>query len=296
MLPIVDTHQHLWDLEKLELPWLASVDSLNQSYLIGDYLETSKNQNVIKSVYMEVDVAASQKDLEVELITEVCKDAANPMAGMVISGYPEKADFKNTINQHRNNPYVKGVRRVLHVPETARGACLEEQFIESIRYLGESGLLFSLCMRPAELEDAVKLVKLCPETRFILDHCGNPDPQINNGAEILQQDNNPFWHSRELWFQNISELAAQPNVICKISGIIARVLENWTPQVLAATVNHCLDTFGSERVIFGGDWPVCTLGASFEDWANALREVIQDRSEDEQKQLLSENAIRIYQL
>jgi len=296
MLPIVDTHQHLWDLEKLELPWLEGVDALNKSYLTSDYLSATENQNVIKTVYMEVDAAPSQKDLEVELITEICQDAANPMAGAVISGFPNTDDFRNFINRHKNNPYIKGLRRVLHAPETKRGLCLEETFIDGVRYLGESGLLFDICLRPSELEDAVTLAKRCPETTFILDHCGNADPVIVNSRGTTEKKEDPMWHDRKAWFEAISGLADQRNTICKISGIVARAPENWVAQDLASIVNHCLNSFGADRVIFGGDWPVCTLGASFDQWATALRTIIQDRREDEQKKLLSENAIQIYQL
>ena len=296
MLPIVDTHHHLWDLEKLNLPWLEGVEVLKQSFLISDYLEASRHQNVVKTVYMEVDVAPSQKDLEVELITELCQDSASPMEGAVISGFPGTDQFKNYINRHKSNPYIKGVRQVLHVTETKPGLCLEENFIEGVRYLGESGWLFDICIRPSELEDAVVLAKRCPETTLILDHCGNADPKLVNSTADIGPTDDPMWHDREAWKQAISVLAEQENTICKISGIIARAPQNWTPQDLAPTINHCLNAFGADRVIFGGDWPVCTLGASLDQWGHALREVIRDRNEGEQKKLLSENAIRIYKL
>jgi predicted TIM-barrel fold metal-dependent hydrolase len=91
-------------------------------------------------------------------------------------------------------------------------------------------------------------------------------------------------------------LANRPNVICKISGIIARVTPGWSAATLAPTVNHCLDVFGPDRVVFGGDWPVCTLGASYREWATALREIIAERSERDQRKLLHDNAEQFYQL
>ena len=78
--------------------------------------------------------------------------------------------------------------------------------------------------------------------------------------------------------------------------IAARVTEGWQADTLAPTVNHCLDSYGPDRVIFGGDWPVCTLGAPFGAWAKALRKIISQRPEEEQRQLLAENAERIYNL
>lgn len=289
MLPLVDTHQHLWDLEKLTLPWLEGLEVLNKSHLMDDYLKATAHQNVVKTVYMEVNAARTHRELEVEWVTELCQAPSNPMAGAVIAGEPQTADFKTWVNRHKNNPYIKGIRSVLHVPHTPRGFCLDEKFMAGVRYLGEVGWLFDVCIRPAELNDVRRLVQKCPETLFVLDHCGNADPNIVRAKGAENQE-------RTAWLDGISKLAEQPNVICKISGIVARATEPWSAQDLAPTINHCLNAFGAERVVFGGDWPVCLLGASFEQWATALRKIIQARSQTEQKKLLSENALRIYQL
>ena len=155
-------------------------------------------------------------------------------------------------------------------------------------------MCFDLCLRPAELGDAVKLVDQCPGTQFILDHCGNADFYVvaglgNVGAETL--------HTRQQWMDDIRALADRPNVVSKISGIIARARPgDWTASDLAPTINHCLDSFGPDRVVFGGDWPVCTLGAPYASWVNALKLVIMNRSEEEQRKLLHDNAARIYRV
>ena len=156
---------------------------------------------------------------------------------------------------------------------------------------------FDICIRPGELSDAVQLVDLCPDTQFILDHCGNADPKIVNDSVVsVQDENDPFAHSKQQWLDDISALAERANVVCKISGIVARAPEVWTAADLAPTINHCLDSFGSDRVIFGGDWPVCTINATYSDWATALREVIAERSEEEQRKLLHDNAVKLYRL
>ncbi len=83
---------------------------------------------------------------------------------------------------------------------------------------------------------------------------------------------------------------------CKISGIIAHAPEGWTADTLAPTVNHCLDSFGPERVVFGGDWPVCNFGASLGEWVAALRQIVSGRPEEDQAKLLAGNAERLYGL
>ena len=94
----------------------------------------------------------------------------------------------------------------------------------------------------------------------------------------------------------MAALGEREHVVCKISGIIARAPEGWSADSLAPTVNHCLDSFGPDRVVFGGDWPVCTLGAPLSKWIASLRRIIKDRPESLQRKLLHDNAERIYRL
>jgi predicted TIM-barrel fold metal-dependent hydrolase len=297
MLPIIDTHQHLWDLSKFKLPWVDGAPAINRSYLQSDYAEATAGLHVVKAVYMEVDVDPSQQTAEALYIIDQCQRDDTPTVGAVISGRPASADFAAYISQFKGNRYIKGVRQVLHGPETPSGYCLQPTFVQSIQLLGELGMSFDLCLRPSDLGDGVKLADLCPNTRFVVDHCGNGDPNIiAASAELPQNPADPFSHTRRQWQDDMQALANRPNVICKISGIIARVTPGWSAATLAPTVNHCLDVFGPDRVVFGGDWPVCTLGASYREWATALREIIAERSERDQRKLLHDNAEQFYQL
>lgn len=296
MLPIIDTHQHLWDLTKFTLPWTEGGGVLARTFLQKDYTEATAGLNVIKAVYMEVDVEPSQQRAEADYIIDQCARADTPTVGAVISGRPAATEFASYIGTYQKNPYIKGVRQVLHVPETPAGYCLQSQFVKSMQLLGTLGLSFDLCMRPAELGDAVKLVDQCPETRFVVDHCGNADPNIiADPTDKPRNADDPFSHTRQQWMDEMAALAERPNVICKISGIVARATpDNWNAATLAPTVNHCLDVFGPDRVVFGGDWPVCTLVASYKEWASALREIIAERSETDQRKLLHDNAALFY--
>lgn len=298
MLPIIDTHQHLWDLDKFTLPWLEGAAALKKSYLPSDYQAATAGCNVVKSVYMEVDVAPNQQVAEAEYIIDLCQQPDNPTSGAVISGRPNSPGFKAYIDQFKDSPYIKGIRQVLHVPETEAGLCLTPEYIAGIEYLGQNGLSFDLCMRPGELMDGVKLAQACPGTQFIVDHCGNADPGIINGqVDATNADkNDPFWHDAIAWKEAMAAFAELDNVVCKISGIVARAPQTWTVQYLASTINYCLDTFSPDNVIFGGDWPVCTLTASFDDWASALRAIIISRRAEDQQKLLHDNALRLYRL
>ena len=297
MLPIVDTHQHMWDLAQFALPWLEGegMEPLRKNYLMSDYLAAAEGAGIARTVYMEVDVAAAQRIAEAEFVAGLCRADDNPMAGAVIGGSPGEEGFRAYIDRVKGNDFIKGVRLVLHVPDAEPGRCLQESFVRDVQYLGEIGMSFDLCLRPSELGDAVGLVDQCPDTRFIVDHCGNADPQIVNGAAEYDPAN-PFSHTKEQWQRDMVALGAREHVVCKVSGIIARAPAGWSADTLAPTVNHCLDSFGSDRVVFGGDWPVCNFGASLGAWVAALREIVSGRPEEEQAKLLAGNAERLYGL
>ena len=122
MLPIIDTHQHLWDLNRLDMPWLESAPTLNRSYVTSDYLAATAGLNVVKAVYMEVDVTAAQKVGEAEHLIELCAAEDNPTVGAVIGGSVTSADFAGYIRRFAGSPAVKGVRQVLHGPRARRRA------------------------------------------------------------------------------------------------------------------------------------------------------------------------------
>jgi len=295
MIPIVDTHQHLWDLEQFSLPWLADVEALNDNYRMDDYQRATAESGVAKTVYMEVDVAPEQRLAEVNFVSDLCARDDNPMAGAVISGSPGDAGFADYMARFSDNAYVKGVRQVLHVPSAARGACVEPRFVEGMHLLGSMGKCFDLCMRPSELGDAVALVEQCPDTLFIVDHCGNADPQIVSG-DVEPDLENPFSHDRQQWMDDMQALGAHANVVCKLSGVVARAPQGWTAETLAPTVEHCIASFGADGAVFGGDWPVCTLGAPLGEWVAALRQIVKGHSEEDQRRILHDNAVRLYGL
>lgn len=296
LLPIVDTHQHLWDMNVLNPPWLKGApDILRCPYVTRDYLDAVEGLNVVKAIYMEIDLSPSQHRAEAEHVIGLCRSPDHPTVAAVISGRPENDDFADYIQPFSGSPYVKGIRRILQGGGTPRGHCLQPAFVRSLRLLGDLGMSFDICMRVGELADAVQLVDQCPNTRFVLDHCGNADPKAFLSERARQ--GRPASHDVDQWRRDIGALAERDHVICKISGIVARVVPDaWDAGWLAPVINHCLDSFGPDRVVFGGDWPVCLRGATYRQWVEALKQVISNRPQEDQKKLLHDNAIRFYRL
>jgi L-fuconolactonase len=281
MIPIVDTHQHLWDLKRFRLPWLAGGGPLATDHRMSDYLKAAEGVNVVKTIYMEVDVTPEQHEAEADYVIDLCRRDDNPMVAAVIGGRPASDGFAAYLQRFRGSPYVKGVRQVLH-GGSPKGACLEAGFVRGVRLLGEAGLRFDLCLRSEELRDGAKLADLCPNTRFILDHCGNANVQAKD---------------RTAWQRDIAEVAKRKNVICKISGIVASAKPGaWTADDLAPIVRHCVESFGKERIVFGSDWPVCTLAATYRQWVEALQAIVASWSEADKKRLFHDNAVVFYDL
>ena len=280
MIPIVDTHQHLWDLSKFKLPWITKESPLGKSFVLSDYADATKGLNVTKSIYMEVDVAEDQQTQEVDYVTDICKSGKSTMVAAVVSGRPASSNFAKYLDYFKGNNYIKGIRQVLHVPATPPGFCNQADFVKGIRLLGQRNLSFDLCVRGTDLEHTAKLVDSCPDTRFILDHCGNPDLKNKNHDE---------------WKKGLALVAAKKNVVVKVSGFIASTTVGaWKVEDLAPIINHTLDSFGPDRVMFGGDWPVCTLAATYKEWLTSLQQVVQARSEQDRRKLFHDNAVRFY--
>jgi len=147
---------------------------------------------------------------------------------------------------------------------------------------GRLGLSFDLCVRHPQLASVTELVRRCPGTSFILDHAGKPD--LRTGM-------------LDAWRANITRLARQPNVTCKVSGLMTEAgsaaleFDRFVPVVA-----HLLETFGPQRLLFGSDWPVVKLAAPYATWLGMAKNLLAPLSESEQAGIFNGNAARVYRL
>jgi len=291
--PIIDTHQHLWDLSKLNLPWVKSSPILNRSFLLRDYLQAASGLGVVKTIYMEVAVEASQKAAEADYIIDLCKTPNCITRAAVIGGLVASDGFRDYILRYKGNPYIKGLREILRPGQGKKCVEISDALVAGVRLLGELGMSFDLCLPVVDLAEGAKLVDRCPDTRFILDHCGNADPKAFRRPGSPAKE--PPTHDPDAWRRDIAALASRKNIVCKVSGIISRAdRDSWTADDLAPIVNHCLDSFGPDRVMFAGDWPVCMRVATLQQWVTVLRQIVAPRSDEERRKLFHDNAAAFY--
>lgn len=290
---IIDTHVHLWDLQQFKLPWLETAPELfRRNYVLSDYRAAVAGFNV-QSMYMEVDVTPEQHDAEAKFAAGLPGESQSPFIGAVVGGRPAEAGFADYVARLKKLNGISGVRQVLHVPLTPRGYSLSPEFVRGVQTLGKHGLTFDLCMRPTDIGDCVQLASKCPDTQLVLDHCGNGDPKAFGKP---RKDEKPAAHDADQWRRDIEQLAKRKNVVCKISGTMFHAPKGWTTADLAPVVNHCLDAFGMDRVVFGADWPVCLVGGTFAQWVGVVADLTASRTPADRQKLWSENARRVYGL
>jgi predicted TIM-barrel fold metal-dependent hydrolase len=279
-MQIVDAHQHLWDLDLFRYSWLDSLPALKRSFRMPEYLTAAKGLNVVKSVHLEADVDEPYMLGETRHLLAVADQPDNPLDGIVACGRPERENFKSFLDKIAGHRKLKGIRRVLHTQPDDVGEGVT--FMKNVATLASYRLSFDICVLARQLPIAIKLVSKCPDVVFILDHCGVP--------QVKEKNLDP-------WRAHVTEIARYPNVSCKISGLVAYAdHRRWTAEDLRPFVEHVIASFGWNRVLFGSDWPVCTLSASYQQWVEALQALTQGAGEVNQRKLFYNNAVRVYRL
>jgi L-fuconolactonase len=282
--PIVDTHVHLWNPEKLRLPWLDGIDTLNKRFDIDTYQEHTRGLNIEAMVYAEVDVAPHYTLIETIAVEDRIK--LEPRIKGIIAHAPVRdgGPLRAYLTALKAvGPHVRGIRSLIQGINQP-GYVLQPGYLTGVQMLAEFDYSFDICIRHQQLPDAIELVKRCPQVRFILDHIAKPD--VKSGL-------------LDPWRANIKALAALPNITCKISGMVTEGdLGSWTLEGLQPYFDHIVECFGEQRVMYGGDWPVVLLGSSYLRWVDTVDAMVARRglSDAAQRLLWNENAKRVYRL
>ncbi len=280
--PIIDAHVHLWDPSHFRMSWLDGSSVLDKRYDLADYRQHIQDIAVEGLVYVEVDVEAPYKLLEAQWVAELARQ--EPFILGIVAAAP--VDYGERARAYlsalaRTSPRIKGVRRILQAEQDST-VCLRPDFVRGVQLLPQYGLSFDLCIHHSQLASSIKLVRQCPDTAFILDHVGKP----NIKAGTLDP-----------WREQTRELAALPNIVCKVSGLVTEAdHQRWSPADLAPYVAHVLEVFGEDRVVFGSDWPVALLASSYARWVEMLDSLTTHLSPTAKRKLWAENARRFYRL
>jgi L-fuconolactonase len=278
--PIIDTHVHLWDIQKLRYPWLSNIPVLNRNFLLPDYNKACGPVQVEKIVFMQCECDPAQYREEVAWVSRLATEEDGRIKGIVSWAPLEKGEAaRPEVEALAQNKLVKGLRRIIQFEEDL-AFCLRPDFIAGVRMLPEYNLTFDICISHIHTKNTLRFVEQCPDVRFILDHIGKPDIK---GRQL------------EPWRADIRELSRLENVFCKVSSLATEAdHQNWTIEDLRPYVDHIFDCFGFDRTIFAGDWPVSSQAAAYPVCVETLEQLIAGCSHQDLVKLFHDNAVKFY--
>lgn len=272
----IDAHHHLWDLDVREQPWTVELPALRRSFGI-DELRPTLVANEIDATVLVQTVCITDETPELLALA----DAEPVIAGVV--GWidltaPDAADQLAMLQDSQGGRRLVGIRHQVQEEPDPRWLCRAD-VRRGLASVGEAGLAYDLLVKPRQLASAVDTVRALPDMRFVLDHAGKP--AIRDGA--IQP-----WHAQ------LAELAQLPNVAVKLSGLVTEAADEWTLEQLRPYVDVMLQAFEPCRIMFGSDWPVCLLAASYREVVAAAQELTAELSSAERADVFGETAARWY--
>jgi len=277
--PLIDAHVHLWDPRHFRMPWLDGNGRLDRAFGPTEFGRDTDGLGVEAVVYVQVDVTPAYGLLEARWAAEQGSLLAGIVAYAPIEDGAVVGSYLDALV--KIDPRIKGVRRLIQ-SEADPEFHIRPDFLAGLRLLPAYGLSFDICIQQQQMARSIQMVRACPETFFVLDHLGKPN--------VLAAQLEP-------WRDQIDELAELPNVVCKISGLVTEADHaHWTVADLKPYVQHVLAAFGEDRVLFGGDWPVVTMAASYRQWVTSLDQLTSHLSSDARRKLWADNARRVYRL
>ena len=290
--PIVDAHQHFWDIEANYHPWLrdeppipfryGDYRPIRRRYLPADYFADVGPHQVVKTVYVEAEWDPTDPIGETRYIERLRRETGFPTV-MVAQAWLDRADCAAVLEQQAGFDFVRSIR---HKPranassgESSPGGMTESAWRAGYARLAPLGLRFDLQTPWWHLAEAAALARDFPDTTIILNHTGLPS---DRGAEAVAG-----------WKRAITTLAQCPNAVIKISGLGQRG-QPWTVGANRAIVLAAIEAFGVERALFASNFPVDGLCASFDTIFSGFRQIVADFSAGEQRALFHDNAVRLY--
>jgi len=258
---VVDAHVHLYDPTVLPFGWMRGDPVLDRPHGLAELDRAAGAVAIEKLVFVEVAADPGHHLAEARRIQALAD--RDPRIGAIVAHAPVErgAAVEADLDALQALPALRGIRRLIQ-DEPDPSFCLAADFVEGVRRVGARGLVFELCLRAGrgQLGPATELVRRCPDTRFVLDHLGKP-PVAAGGFDP--------------WRAELAELARWPNVVCKLSGLITEAdPARWSREELRPYLEHALECFGPERVMYGSDWPVSARTHLYTTWVAILDEVL----------------------
>ena len=279
-MKIVDTHAHFWDVQALRYPWIEPGTLFDRTYSLQDYQRVTADIPVSRMIFVEADAHSScslQEARWAQALAAVDPRIQGLVARVTLTGNPRMlADLEAVAAL----PLLKGVRD--NIQNHPAGFATQDAFVQGVKEIARRQLHFELCLKHWQLGETLELVRRCPEAQFVLDHCAKPD--IRQGE-------------KEPWLAQLRAMAAFPNVVCKISGLVTEAdWATWRLDEVLWYARQAADAFGPTRVMFGSDWPVNEAAGGFGKWYRATGALVASWTHADQESFFWRNAERVYRL
>jgi L-fuconolactonase len=277
----IDSHHHVWDLSVREQGWMVgeALNPIKRNFSINDLRQAITGCGIDKTVVVQT---VTNYDETPELLE--LADTDDLVAGVV--GFL-KIDAEDAIahldsyQSLRGFKYLVGIRDIAHDYEDVKYLS-KPQVIKNVQELGKRGLVYDLLTKTPHMRAAIDLVKACPNTKFVLDHISKP--------YIAKADMQP-------WADQITELASFENVVVKVSGLFTEAdWKNWKKEDFWPYLDHITKSFTPNRMMFGSDWPVCLLAATYKQSIDLVEEFTSKFSESEKNAFWAATANTAYGL
>jgi len=280
---ILDAHVHLYDPNAITYDWMSAVPALNQLHGPADYWAQASQTGIENAIWVEVNAALDEYRREAELAAEWASDDSRFLGLVACAPLDQGAAVATDVAAVCQLQRLAGLRTLLETHANQPGWSLSEPFVSMLRATcGPDGPVFDLCIRARQLREVAQLVDRCPQTSFVLDHCGKPEIGGTDEAR---------------WRDDLASLAERPNVFCKLSGLATEVADgDANADRIAPFLRHALDVFGPERTMFASDWPICTLAMPLTGWVRCVAEVVAPIGKDAVAQVFRRTAERAYRL
>ena len=277
----IDSHHHIWDLSVRAQDWMKGeeVAPISRTILMDELEPELESSNIDYTVIVQTvaNPAETPEFLDLSL--------SHPKICAVVGWLDlESSDIRPQLEKYLQHP---GRKNLVSIRDLAQDKAdpnwlLRDDVIKNIHRLNEYGLVFDILTRPPQLAAAVEMVKKSPNNSFVLDHISKP--------YMAKGEMQP-------WADQISEIAACDNVSVKVSGLFTEAnWKSWTTQTFKPYLEHILKSFTPARMMFGSDWPVCLLAATYKDTINLMEDFTKDFSKSEQESFWAETAKRAYKL
>jgi len=283
MTSIIDAHHHLWELRQHPQPWIDPVAdvAINRDFVVEDLEAAIRSVDVIGTVVVQ---SVNDADETTHLLERAA--AANGLvAGVVGWADLTSSNLDDRVAALLARPDGDRLVGFRHLAQSEPDPewLMRSDVRRGLGVLARHDLAFDLLVKMPQLPAAVQVVRACPETRFVLDHLAKPPFRT---ADLRE------------WERLIRELAAEPNVCAKVSGLVTEAAPGqWGPESLRPAVDVALEAFGVDRLMFGSDWPVCLLEAEYVAVVELANRLVGDRLTDaERHRFFVANAAAFYQL